>query len=267
MNSIGITGASGFLGRNLVKNNKLKNIINLIPFEGNLLNEDDLNNFFKKNKITQIIHLAGTFSPPFSNLIEKNLLITEKLLDKGIEYGIKKIIFASTGAIYGEPLGLESFEIDPLKPNTPYALSKMYAEKYIEYCSQNKGLQYIFLRFPSIYGPGNNKGVIFNFITGIKNDKKIIVYGDGNQGRDFLYVDDAVDAIYKALSYDKSNIFNISSALRLSINDIIKILRKKYDFKVEYKNADNNLKALYLNRTKAKKELGFIAKSKDLQIS
>ena len=266
MSSIGITGASGFLGRNLVKNKKLKNV-KLILFTGNLLNEVDVNTFFKENKIDQVIHLAGTFSPPFSNLIEKNLLLTEKLLDTGIKFGIKKIIFASTGAVYGEPLNLESFEDDPLKPMTPYALSKMYAEEYIQYCSQNKNLQYVLLRFPSIYGPDNNKGVIFNFIKGIKNDKKIIVHGDGNQGRDFLYVDDAVEAICKAIDYDKSNIFNVSSSLRLSINDIIKILRKRYDFEVEYKKADNNLKALYLNSAKIKKELGFVAKTKDLLIS
>jgi UDP-glucose 4-epimerase len=266
MNNVGITGPTGFLGRNILKSLQSKKN-KLIPFEGNLLSQKDLDKFFKENKIDQLIHLAGTFLPPFENLIEKNLLTTEKLLEQAVRANVKKIILASSGAVYGEPLAKESFEFDPFNPNTLYGLSKMYAEECCKYYQQNNNIECIILRFSSIYGPDNNKGVIFNFLEAIKRNKKVIIYGDGKQTRDFLHVEDACSAIEKTLNYNKSDIFNISSSLRFSINDIVKFLKTKYNFEIEYREKENNLESLCLNIDKARSKLGFVPKVTELRIS
>ena len=104
-------------------------------------------------------------------------------------------------------------------------------------------------------------------MEGIKKNKKITVYGKGNQMRDYLYVTDACIAIEKALNYNKSEVFNISSPLRLSVSDIIQHLKKKYAFEIEYKEKENNLESVTLNIDKARKELGFAPKIVSLQIS
>lgn len=265
MNNIGITGANGFVGRELVKVFKSKNV-SFVIFEGNLLDDKNLTLFFKTNKINQVVHLAGTFDPPFSNLINNNVLITQKLLEVGTKFGLKKIIYASSGAVYGEPMGKESFETDSLNPNTLYGLTKMFSEECIKYYSKFSKIKFVIFRFPNIYGPGNKKGVIFNFIKDIKNRNEITVVGNGNQSRDFLYVSDACAAIEKALDFEGSEIFNVSSFLRLSINQLVDLLKKENDFKISYVKEDENLRALSLNIEKAIKLLGYSPVVNKLQI-
>jgi UDP-glucose 4-epimerase len=262
---IGITGCKGFIGSNLC-NYLSKQNINFTCFEGDLLNEDDINNYFTKYHINNIIHLAGTFNPPFSNLLEKNLRTTQLLLNIGSNYGLKKIIFSSTGAVYGNPLKEESYETDILKPNTLYGLVKQYVEECIQYYSNNNNLIYVILRFSNVYGEGNKKGVIYNFLNDIQTKKKITVAGDGKQRRDFLHVQDACVAIEKSLSYDKSDIFNISNTSGTSLLDLIKVLKMKYQFTVNHREMDNNLHDLILNTDKAKNKLGFQARLTSIQI-
>lgn len=262
---IGITGSSGFVGSNLCEYLSLKKI-HFVIFKGDLLNKDDVNNFFIKNTVTQVIHLAGTFKPPFCNLLEKNVLTTQSILDIGIKYGLKKIVYVSSGAVYGEPLQNESYETDPLQPNTLYGLSKQYAEECIHFYASNSNLTYVILRLPNIYGEENTKGVIFNFLNDIKHYKKITILGDGTQRRDFIHVSDVTLALVKALKYNHSDIFNISNPTRTSLLELVQLLRKKYVFSIEYAKADNNLHDLILNTDKATKKLNFQPKLKSLQI-
>lgn len=263
-----ITGHQGFIGKHLkeklVKNNKLS----LIFFNGDLLDRKKVGAFFEKNKdIDQIIHLVGRFFGSFEELSQTNVIATYNLLES-ISAGsnIKKIIYASSGAVYGEPIGKDSIETDFLKPNTLYGLTKAYAEECIKYFSDNFGLHFVILRFPNVYGEGNTRGVVHNFLTDIKSKGEITVYGDGTQSRNFLHVSDACQAIEKSVFYNKSNIFNISNPHKVTIKDIIKILGSRYKFKVNYQKANNNLKDLLLNPEKAKKELKFVSRVTELEI-
>lgn len=265
MEVVGITGGNGFIGTYLRHYFDEKGI-QYKCFKGDLLNENEIEEYFEKNKIHQIIHLVGTFDPPFENLINKNLLTTQKLLEVGSSKGLQKVIYASTGAVYGQPIKEESFESDPLAPETLYGLVKMFTEECVSFYKHNHNIQYVILRYPNVYGKGNNKGVIYNFLNNIKNSGKLIIEGDGNQVRDFLHVSDACKAIYKALEYGSSDTFNITSDVRLSINDLVAEFKKKYDFKVEYKNRDNKLLNLSLNCDKAKKYLDFSATKQSLLI-
>jgi len=262
-----ITGHSGFIGTHLKKYLSENKKLSTVPFEGDLLNKKDIELFFKKHKdIDQIIHLVGRFYGDFEDLYKANVLTTFNLLETISSINIQKVIYASSGAIYGEPLKKESFETDQVYPNTVYGLTKLYSEECIKYFSNISDTKYILLRFPNVYGEGNNKGVVFNLLNDIKTKGKITVYGDGNQSRNFLHVSDACRAIEKSIFYKKSNVFNISNPKKVRINDIIKILQKKYDFKIEYKEDNNYLRNLLLNTDKAKKELKFVPKVKELKI-
>lgn len=260
-----ITGCSGFIGSNLNIYLKQRKEIQIIPFFGNLFDKKEIENFFAKNKnINQIIYLVGGFFGDFEELYRLNVLTVHNLLVEASKRKVKKIIFASTGAVYGEPKRLESIESDPICPNTVYGLTKMMAEEVIRYFANNYGLDYVILRFPNIYGPGQTKGVIFNFLKDIRERGKITVNGDGKQTRNFLHVTDACLAIEKSIFYKKSGIFNISNPQNISILDLIKIFKKRYIFEVVYQKANNNLQNLSLNINKAKKELRFYPKVKEI---
>lgn len=252
---IGITGHNGFIGSHLLKKIDAEEF-KLRLFNGDLADTKALDAFTKDCE--KVIHLAGIFSDDFDKLLNVNVLGTKNVVDSCKINGVRKIIFSSTGAVYGEPLhdGI-SKEEDSFFPNTLYGLSKLYAEEYINF----SGLDFVILRFPNVYGPGNEKGVIYNFLKSIKENKKVTIFGSGNQKRDFLFVEDAVQSIILSLKYSKEKeIFNISSVIAHSLNDVVAIIKKKnVFFEVEYKSADENnaLQILSEDITKAKEELNW----------
>lgn len=260
-----VTGSSGFIGQKLIELLSFNSNIEVIPFEGDLLIKEDIEKFFKKNEnIDQIVNLVGLFFGDFENLVKINTVALSNLLEVAVKNGIKKITHTSTGAVYGEPVSLESKETDPLKPNSLYGLSKKYTEECVQYYADNFSLEYVILRFPNVYGKGNNKGVIFNFLDAIKTKGKITINGDGTQSRNFLHVSDAARAIEKAISYNKNGIFNISNPGKVTLNDLVASLKEKYQFEVEYQPADNNMKDILLDISLAKKELGFEPEVKEV---
>lgn len=262
-----VTGHGGFIGNNLLRLLKVSNEIQIVQFVGDLSKKEDIKSFFAKNKnIKQIIHLVGAFFGEFDELFRLNVLTTHNLLSAVTQYGVEKIIFTSSGAVYGEPVGIESLENDPLKPNTDYGLAKKMAEDVVLYFHNKHALNYVILRFPNVYGGGNKGGVIFNFSRDIKEKGEITVHGDGNQSRNFLHVSDACVAIEKSIFHEKSEIFNISNPVKTSINDLIKLFKEKYEFKIHHNKVDNNLRDLLLNIDKAKKGLGFSPKIIDIAL-
>ena len=263
-----ITGSDGFVGKNLIDLLSNDKTIESIPFIGDLLDKDQVKSFFDRNgKFHHVVHLAGVFFGDSKKLIDINITALLHLLEEMQSRDISKIIFTSSGAVYGEPLANISKEDDQLNPNTFYGFTKKIAEELINYYHSNSGLEYVILRFPNVYGDGNDKGVIFNFLESIKKNKEIVVFGDGDQSRNFLHVTDACEAIYKSILFDhNSEIFNISTPEKISVNDLIKRLKAKYDFKVTHQPANNNLKDLLLDSSKARNVLKFVPKVKELKI-
>lgn len=262
-----VTGSTGFIGKHLLALLSLNDSIEVIPFQGDLLNKTSLNDFFEKNKkIDQIIHLVGSFFGAVDGLINLNTITTANLLEAAHSNGIKKIIYTSTGAVYGEPKKGKSSEEDNLSPNTLYGLSKKFAEDLIVFYKKFFEIEYVILRFPSVYGEDNNKGVVFSLLKSIKDDHKVIIYGDGQQSRDLLHVSDACCAIEKSISLNKSVLLNISNSKSYTINQIVELLREKYEFQVEYKPAENNLRDIALDISRAEHELSYSPKNKDLKI-
>ncbi len=252
---IGLTGASGFVGSRLRTFLELRGY-QVVSFRGNLLKKSDIVSFLNDlTYLDTVVHLAGTFFGDSQKLIDVNTSATFNLTEELARRQFGKIIFASSGAVYGEPLGERSLEGDHLRPNTVYGLAKKWAEDAILHHHDQFDLRYVILRLPSLYGPGSEKGVIYNFLKSIKHEGAITLHGDGMQTRNFLHVDDLCVAIHKSILFTGSDIFNISNPSRVSLNQLIEILKSKYDFKVKHEPANNNLKDLLLDVSKAQNKL------------
>lgn len=263
-----ITGSEGFIGRNLLEYLKDKDIEPVV-FVGDLLKQEDLDKFFNKEKnIETVVHLAGAFFGDNKTLLDANLITTLNLLSKFKVYGINKIVFSSTGAVYGEPKNNRSKESDECSPNTFYGLTKLLAEESIKTYKNLENIDYGILRFPNVYGKYNNKGVIYSLYNNAVNNGEININGDGNQRRDFLNVRDACKAIYLSIKSDKSGIYNVTNPNGMSLNELVKVIKVNVnkEIKVNYLPSNNNLVDLLLDPGLAEKELGFTSDIKEIEL-
>jgi UDP-glucose 4-epimerase len=250
-----VLGADGFIGSNLVKsllkrsntevvafdlfrNGKAKNLMpaeNLTLFAGNFLNRNDIERAV--DGIDYVFHFISLTTPGSSMDdplidVETNVKGSIVLLDKCAKAGVKRIIFPSSGgAIYGNQDKEKYSEIDQVNPISPYAISKLTIEKYLEYYKVHHGLDYLVLRYSNPYGPGQNiagsQGIIPIFLNLIKQEKPINVFGDGNNIRDYIYIDDLIDITLKI--YNKKNnysIYNIGSGSIATINNVLDIIKE-----------------------------------------
>lgn len=252
---LGITGGSGFIGSRLVEYLSKDQKIEFFLFDGDLLNKQEISSFFEGKEINQVVHLAGTFFGDFEELVLANVITTSNLLQVAVKRNVSKFVYTSTGAVYGEPVREKAIETDPLNPITLYGLAKAYAEKCVDFYSRKFAINSIILRFPNVYGPQNNKGVIYDFLKAIKEKGRVVIHGTGQQKRNFLFVDDAVEAIKRAIEYDgEGEVFNIADKDLFSLNDVLEILRAKgLRFTIDYQPTDesNSLQVLSEDITKA----------------
>lgn len=263
LENILITWSRGFIGSHLCEYLDKRNI-SYIHFSWDIRKKESIREFFSSQKITQIIHLVWTFEWDIDHQLELNFLATKNLLEVAYENNIKKFIFASTGAVYGEPLRDKSYESDRLFPNTFYGLFKQLSEEILLYYSRNFGVNCVILRFPNVYGEWS-RWVISAFKKQIQDSGAITVFWDGKQSRNFLHVSDAIEAVYLAMKYNWTDIFNITNSKKISLNDLIWELRKYYSFEVKYaERNENNVHDLVLSWERAKKFLGFEAKQTDI---
>lgn len=263
--TIVVTGGLGFIGSHIVEelvdNNKIIVIDNLSsgklenlanPNHENLtiikgdLNDVDLVTIL--NGVDYVFHLAAVASVPesvekplFSN--SNNLDSTLKLLIACYENNVKKIVFSSSAAIYGDNPNIPLKETEPYIPLSPYATQKASSELYLKTFTECYGLNGVSLRYFNVFGPKQNihsdyAAVIPNFIYGLLNNKQPVIYGDGNQTRDFIYIEDIVRANILACESDYNGVVNIASGEGLSVNDLYKII-------CEVLNSD--VKPKYLN--------------------
>jgi len=139
---------------------------------------------------------------------------TVNLLVAGVAHGLQKFIFSSTGgAIYGDIEHIPTPETVEAQPPSPYGLSKLLAERVIRYYGKEYSLPYVIFRYANVYGPRQNPhgeaGVIAIFAETMKQNKQPIIFGDGNKTRDYVYVEDIVDANMRALDCDKNILVNL----------------------------------------------------------
>lgn len=254
-----IVGGNGFIGthlKNYLDSKKLRYTV----CGADLLNVNELDIFFSKNKVNIIIHLAGKFKGKFSELLETNVKATYNLCKIASIYKISKIIYSSTGAVYGSPVnGIQSYENDDLFPDTEYGLSKVLAEKIIKIYTHNRKFNSIILRLSSVIGP-NSRGVINSIKTNIIKNHEAVIYGVGNKSRDFVHIDDVCRAIYLACKSSKRgySVYNISSPIHENINSLVERFKKHHTFGVVHKAEDDTSAIVQTNYDLATIELGYI---------
>ena len=247
-----ITGGAGFIGSHianeLMDDNNITIIDNLSTGNiKNLKNQEHENlNFIKgdicnfnlddlTSDIDYIFHLAAMASVPLSverpiECNEINLNATVKLLKSAADNDVKKIVFSSSSAVYGENRNMPLKETEPLMPTSPYAASKASCELYLKSFYESYGLKYTALRYFNVFGPKQDKNsqyaaVIPNFISALLEGKQAEIYGDGEQTRDFVYVGDIVKANVNACKTDYNGIINIASGEKLTINRLYEIVK------------------------------------------
>ncbi|MEW6614220.1 MAG: NAD-dependent epimerase/dehydratase family protein [Thermodesulfobacteriota bacterium] len=265
-----VTGAAGFIGSQLSKRliNEGYEVIGIdcfVDYYPRALKERNINELKKREEfkfieanlisidlgelisdVSYIFHQAAqagvraSWGENFSIYSDNNILVTQRLLEASINSGIKGFIFASSSSVYGDTEDLPMRETSILRPVSPYGVSKLAAEHLCYLYYKNYKVPTISLRYFTVYGPAQRPDMAFNrFITSMLKGKEITVYGDGEQTRDFTYIDDLVEANISAMKSDSiGEIFNIGGGSRVTINSVLKILTEILSVKaeIEYKN-------------------------------
>ena len=273
-----ITGGAGFIGSHLVKklvkkynNYAIYNLDNL-TYSGNLLNLIEIENYpnytflkgdisdsdyvkkiFKKYKFDSIIHLAAeshvdrSINNPIK-FAQTNIIGTIVLLNEfknNIDYSKRNLFYhISTDEVYGS-LGSEGYftELTPYDPNSPYSASKASSDHFVRAFGETYKIPYIISNCSNNYGPNQfPEKLIPLFINNIINNKDLPVYGNGEYTRDWLYVEDHIDAIDTIFHCDFYNqTFNIGGNNELTNNELVNLLCKKMDKKLNLKNSSKKL--------------------------
>ena len=187
-----------------------------------------------------VFHLAALPSAPRS--VERPLEAhnanntgTLNVLLMARDYGVKKVVYASSSSVYGDNLTLPKTEDMIPKPMTPYAVSKLCGEHYCGVFTNLYGLETVCLRYFNVYGMGQNSKSIYSaviprFLSKVSTGYPPMIYGDGEQSRDFTYVGDAVEATILAAQEGVVGVYNVGSGRRVTINGLadmtIKLLGK-----------------------------------------
>jgi UDP-glucose 4-epimerase len=187
------------------------------------------------------------------------------LLQCCTRHGVRKFIYASTGgALYGEGRTLPATEDHPVNPESPYGVSKHTLEHYLYLWKLLHGLDYTVLRYPNVYGPRQNPhgeaGVNAIFIGLMLHGKPPRIFGTGDQVRDYLYVDDVVDANAIALERGGGEVVNLGTGVPTSVNDIVRELNGILGTGIEpIREAARagEVQRIFLDATRAQRVLGW----------
>ncbi|WP_025698984.1 NAD-dependent epimerase/dehydratase family protein, partial [Paenibacillus forsythiae] len=185
---------------------------------------------FRSNRFDAVIHLAAqidaaaSMESPLQDT-ESNVLGLSNMLTMASRHGVEKFIFASSAAVYGSNEDVPILETAPLAPSSLYGINKMIGETYCAKWKELYGLDTVCFRLSNVYGPrqGNKGkgGVVSIFMNQLMQGQGLTVYGDGNQTRDFIYVEDVADAIFRASYSPIGGVYNLSAGREISINGLI----------------------------------------------
>jgi UDP-glucose 4-epimerase len=244
-----VTGGMGFIGSHLTERlletnevtvidnestGKIENIKHLLDREnltvikGSIV-DLNLTEVFKEKDY--VFHLAAipsvprSVKDPFSSN-DSNVTGTLNVLIAAKDAGIQKVIFSSSSSVYGDAPTLPKREDMPINPMSPYAITKATGEMYCRVFQDLYGLPTVSLRYFNVFGPRQDPNsqyaaVIPKFITSILNDESPVIYGDGEQSRDFTFVKNVVDANILSCESKKTGVFNIACGRRITINELV----------------------------------------------
>lgn len=251
-----ITGGFGFIGShiadrfyregcdifiidNMIRGKK-ENFVHNHRFYELSVEDPKCEEVFKSNCFDVIVHMAAQIDEAYSHEFscgdtKANILGLINMLTLSVKYKAKKFIFASSASVYGDDTDFPSVENSSKNPMTVFAVDKLLGEYYCDKWSTFYNLDTVSLRISNVYGPRQNPengGVVAAFIEKLYKGSGITIYGDGEQLRDFIYVEDVADAVYKASNIKFSGILNLSAGKATSINHLVKIIEKYGTFEM-----------------------------------
>ena len=292
-----VTGGAGFIGSNIVKRllslgndvvvldnfatGKRENVLSLMKFktlngEQFRLIEGDLRSFHivraAVKGVDYILHQGALPSVPRSindpiTSNDVNILGTLNILEAAKEFGVQRVICASSSSIYGNSETLPKHEKMPVNPMSPYALTKYAQEKYCQIANDLYGLETVSLRYFNVFGPNQDptsqySAVIPKFIRMIMNGQEPVIYGDGSQSRDFTYVENNVEANLLACTAPNAagEVFNIACGERYTLIELVEMINKILGKNIEprfEKDRAGDVKHSLADIEKAKVVLGY----------
>jgi UDP-glucose 4-epimerase len=218
-----------------------------------------------------VFHLISTSLPKTSNDdpafdVQSNVIESIFLLQECAARKIRKVLFISSGGtVYGRPAVLPIPEDSPTEPDCSYGITKLAIEKYLALYHHLYGLEYTVVRPSNPYGSRQNplgiQGAIPVFLGKVARREPIEIWGDGEVVRDYIYIDDLIEGMYKAATVDApSRIFNLGSGTGRSLNDIVSVIRKVTgrDVRVNYtEKRAFDVPKIILDITRAKEQLSW----------
>ncbi len=199
-------------------------------FRAEDLNTMDLKALF--DGAEAVFHLAAqagvraSWGESFDNYIANNVRATQRLLETAKEGPLGRFVFASSSSVYGQTPDLPMRETGPVQPLSPYGVTKLSAEQLCVLYNRNYGVPVLALRFFTVYGPGQRPDMAFHrFFQALAEGREIPVYGDGNQTRDFTYVDDIIAASLAAVDRGRpGEVYNVGGGHRERLADVIEVM-------------------------------------------
>jgi UDP-glucose 4-epimerase len=241
-----VTGGAGFIGSHIVdaalaEGHEVAVVDNLSTgdeknlnsrsrfFKADITDRDGIEKAFSDFQPEYVIHHAAQIDvrrsvsdPAFDARV--NIEGSVNILEACRHHGVRKVVYASSAAVYGDPCYLPVDERHPIAPSAPYGISKHTVEHYLSVFHGLYGLPYVALRYSNVYGPRQDPkgegGVVAIFTDRLLNGEGVRIFGDGEQTRDFVFVGDIARANMMALTSSYCGIINVSSGSEISVNDL-----------------------------------------------
>ncbi len=289
-----VTGAAGFIGSHLarrlllegcsvigldcftdyydrkIKDNNIKDLVDHPSFE--MILQDIVGiaeSGLDKEGVQWIFHQAAqagvraSWGEEFSHYTHHNVLGTQRLLEWSRRVKAEKFVYASSSSVYGDTGKLPMHEEDLPRPLSPYGVTKLAAEHLCNLYEQNFNVPVVSLRYFTVYGPGQRPDMAFHrFIRALQSGNELIIYGNGEQTRDFTFISDVVEANFAAAQAEKveGRVYNIGGGSRISVNGVLDILGRLTGraIKARYEPVQaGDPPHTYAETSRAKEELNF----------
>jgi UDP-glucose 4-epimerase len=243
MSKVLVTGGAGFIASHItdqliaaghevvvldnLSSGRFENVPRLVNFYCEDICSPAVESIFKTEEPQWVIHhaaqtgITASLNDPIYDA-RVNIIGSINIFENCVKYGVQKVVYASSAAVYGEPLYLGLDEKHPIAPRSFYGLSKYSGEQYLTSYAVLYGLDYAILRYANVYGPRQRNdgegGVVSIFTGNLLNQRALSIYGSGEQTRDFIYVRDVVEANMKALASPENLVVNIGSGCAVTVN-------------------------------------------------
>lgn len=281
-----VSGGAGFIGSHVVdalikdgndvvvvdnlSTGKKENLNPKAKFYQIDIRDEKIEDIFKKEKPDCVCHQAAhidlreSVRKPIWDA-ENNIIGSLNVLENCVKYKVKKIVFASTGgAIYGDANEIPTTEDYPANPVSPYGVSKLSIEHYLYYYFKVFDLPYVALRYANVYGPRQDSkgeaGVIAIFTEKMLTGEQSLIFGNGRQTRDYVFVGDVARANVLALKNKKVGCYNVGTGVETNVNQIFRSLVKLTEAGIKEKHVEAAMgeqKRSCLDASKIKKDFGW----------